>query len=249
MDMGKMPGIELFKNGKRLDGRGPHDLRKLRIEAGVLEEADGSAYVEWGGNKIIVGVYGPRECIPKHFSDPYKAILKVRYVMSPFASADDHGRSGPNRRSIEISKVIREAFEHVVLTNQFPRTQIEVYIEVLQAEGGTRVASLAAAAVALADAGIPMKDMISAVAVGKIDGKLVVDLGKNEDNFGESDVPIAITHRDKEVVLLQMDGLLTKEQLEEDIQAAIDASEKVYQVQANALRSSYELGGRGKLKM
>ncbi|MEM4272200.1 MAG: exosome complex exonuclease Rrp41, partial [Candidatus Bilamarchaeaceae archaeon] len=230
--MGKMPGIELLKDGKRLDGRGPRDLRKIRIEAGVLEEAAGSAYVEWGGNKIIAGVYGPRECIPKHGADPYKAILKVRYVMSPFASVDEHGRSGPNRRSIEISKVIKEAFEHVVLTNQFPRTQIDVYIEVLQADGGTRVASLTAAAVALADAGIPMRDIVSAVAVGKIDGTLVVDLGKNEDNFGESDVPIAITHRDKEIVLLQMDGLLTKEQLSEDIDAAMEATEKVYQVQA-----------------
>ena len=84
---------------------------------------------------------------------------------------------------------------------------------------------------------------------GKIDGTLVVDLGKNEDNFGESDVPIAITHRDKEIVLLQMDGLLTKEQLEEDIQAAIDASEQVYQEQARALKNSYEKGERGKLKM
>lgn len=247
--MGKMPGVELFKNGKRLDGRGPHDLRKLHIEAGVLEEADGSAYIEWGGNRIIAGVYGPRECIPKHGADPYKAILKVRYVMSPFASADDHGRSGPNRRSIEISKVLKEAFEHVVLTNQFPRTQIDVYIEVLQAEGGTRVASLTAAAVALADAGIPMRDIISAVAVGKIDGTLVVDLGKNEDNFGESDVPIAITHRDKKIVLLQMDGLLTKEQLSEDIDAAIEATEKVYAEQAKALKSSYEKGERGKLRM
>lgn len=249
MEMAKVAGVKLLKDGKRLDGRGPKDLRKLKIEVGVLQEANGSAYVEWGGNKVLVGVYGPRECIPKHESDPYKAILKVRYLMSPFASEDEHGRSGPNRRSIEISKVLKEAFERVVLTNQFPRTQIDVYIEVLQAEGGTRVASLTAAAVALADAGIPMRDLVSAVAVGKIDGTLVVDLGKAEDNFGESDIPIAVTHNDKEIVLLQMDGLLTRDELAADVDAAIEACEKVYAAQSAALKNSYEKGERGKLKM
>jgi len=240
---------ELIKDGKRLDGRTPKDIRPLRIEAGVLNEAQGSALVEWGGNKVLAGVYGPRECIPRHLSDPYKARLKVRYTMSPFCSPGEHSRSGPNRRSIEISKVIREAFEPVVMTNLFPRSQIEVYIEVLQAEGGTRVASLTAAAVALADAGIPMKDMVSAIAVGKLDGQVVVDLGKDEDNYGESDVPMAITHKDKEIVLLQMDGLLTKEELAQNIDDAIEGCDKVYEVQADALRRTYEKDERGKLKL
>ena len=240
---------DLLKDGKRLDGRGPRDLRAVKIEAGVLKEASGSAYVEWGGNKVIAGVYGPRECIPKHGADPYKAKLKIRYAMSPFCSKGEHSRSGPNRRSIEISKVIREAFEPVVLTGQFPRSQIEVYIEVLQADGGTRVTALTAAAVALADAGIPMKDMISGIAVGKLDGNLVVDLGKDEDNYGESDVPIAITSRGKEIVLMQMDGLLTKEELAQNMDEAIEACGKVYELQADALRKSYEKEERGKLKL
>ncbi len=240
---------ELIKDGKRLDGRTPKDIRPLRIEAGVLNEAEGSALVEWGGNKVLAGVYGPRECIPRHLSDPYKARLKVRYTMSPFCSPGEHSRSGPNRRSIEISKVIREAFEPVIMTQLFPRSQIEVYVEVLQAEGGTRVASLTAAAVALADAGIPMKDMVSAIAVGKLDGQVVVDLGKDEDNYGESDVPMAITHRGKEIVLLQMDGLLTREELAQNLDDAIEGCEKVYEIQADALRKTYEKEERGKLKL
>ena len=240
---------ELIKDGKRLDGRTPKDIRPLRIEAGVLNEAEGSALVEWGGNKVLAGVYGPRECIPRHLSDPYKARLKVRYTMAPFCSPGEHSRSGPNRRSIEISKVIREAFEPVVMTHLFPRSQIEVYIEVLQAEGGTRVASLTAAAVALADAGIPMKDMVSAIAVGKLDGQVVVDLGKDEDNYGESDVPMAITHRGKEIVLLQMDGLLSREELAQNLDDAIEGCEKVYEIQADALRKTYEKEERGKLKL
>ncbi len=240
---------ELIKDGKRLDGRGPKDLRSVRIEAGVLKEAQGSALVEWGGNKVIAGVYGPRECIPKHGADPYKAKLKVRYMMTPFCSKGEHSRSGPNRRSIEISKVMREAFEPVVMTKNFPRSQIEVYVEVIQAEGGTRVASLTAAAVALADAGIPMTDMVSAIAVGKLDGQLVVDLGKDEDNYGESDVPMAITHRDKQIVLLQMDGLLTREELAQSLDDGIEGADKVYELQAEALKKSYEKEERGKLNL
>ena len=106
---------ELIKNGKRLDGRSPTDLRKIKIEAFVLKNADGSAYIEWGNNKIIAGVYGPKEALPKHVQDPEKAIIKCRYQMSPFSSLEDHGRSGPNRRSIEISKVTKEVFENVVM--------------------------------------------------------------------------------------------------------------------------------------
>lgn len=231
---------ELFKNGKRMDGRTLEQTREVRVMSGVLKKATGSAFVQWGGNKVIAGVYGPRECIPKHMANPYKAIIKCKYMMSPFASMESHGRSGPNRRSIEISKVIREVFENVVLVNRFPKTQIEVNIDILQAEGGTRVAAITAAAVALADAGIPMRDMVSAISTGKIDGQLVVDLGKNEDNYGESDVPIAMRHRTKEILLLQMDGKLTKEELKKNLEMAEKACEIVNKKQMDAIKAGYE---------
>lgn len=232
--------VKLIVDGKRLDGRGLDDLRPIKIETGVLHEADGSAYVEWGGNKVIAGVYGPRECIPKHDANPYKALVKCRYSMSPFASKEEHGRSGPNRRSIEISKVIREVFENLVVAELYPMTQINVFIDVLQASGGTRVSAITAAAVALADAGIPMKDMVSAVAVGKADGQIIVDLGRDEDNLGQSDVPLAISHRDKSILLLQMDGLLRKEEFALAIDKAIAACEKIHALQVDSIARSFE---------
>jgi exosome complex component RRP41 len=230
----------LIKNGKRLDGRGPDDVRNIKIEAGVLNEAEGSAYVEWGGNKVVAGIYGPRECIPKHDSNPYKAVVKCRYIMSPFASKDEHSRSGPNRRSIEISKVIREVFENLVMAELYPMTQIDIFVDVLQAEGGTRVTAITAAAVALVDAGIPLKDMVCGIAVGKADGQIVVDLGKEEDNFGESDVPIAVSSRDKGILLLQMDGLLTREEFATALDKGMAAAEKVHALQTDAIKRSYE---------
>lgn len=233
---------KLIIDGKRLDGRNPTDLRNLRIEAGVIPEADGSSFVEWGGNKIVCGVHGPRECIPRHGANPYHAILKCRYMMSPFASTEEHGRSGPSRRSTELSKVIKEAFENVVLIEKFPNTQIDIFIDVLQADGGTRTASVTAATVALANAGIPMKDMVSSVAVGKADGVLLSDLNKYEDNAGQSDMPIAFSHRDKKVLLFQMDGLLTKQEISDALDMAETSAEAVHEKQEGALKKLYQEG-------
>jgi len=232
-----------------MDGRSAEELRPLRIETGVLHEADGSSFVEWGGNKIICGVYGPRECIPRFEASPYRALVKCRYMMSPFASLDEHSRSGPSRRSTELSKVIREVFENLVLAEKFPNTQIDIYLDVLQADGGTRTASITAAAVALANAGIPMKDMVSAVAVGKADGQLMLDLGKEEDNFGQSDTPIAFSARNKDILLLQMDGLLTKEELMSVVDMAERASVKIHAMQADSLKRHYEEPGTKRFRM
>lgn len=233
-------GPELIVNGKRLDKRNIDEMRNVKIVPGVLSSADGSAYIEWGGNKIICGVYGPRECIPKHGANPYRALIKCRYSMSPFSSLEEHSRSGPSRRSNELSKVIKEAFENLIIAEAFPRTQIDIFIEILQAEGGTRVASITAAAVALANAGIPMKDMASAVAVGKIGGKLVLDLSKDEDNFGQSDLPVALSARNKDILLLQMDGLLTLDELKTAFDLAEKGCDDLNKMQSEALRKMYD---------
>ncbi|RLG20196.1 exosome complex exonuclease Rrp41 [Candidatus Micrarchaeota archaeon] len=230
---------ELMVDGKRLDGRALDELRPVKITASVLNNADGSAYIEWGKNKVIAGVFGPRPCHPKRMMDPYRAIIKSRYRLAPF-STSDHGRAGPNRRSIELSKVIREAFESRVLLEQFPQTMIELTVEVLEADGGTRCASLVAASVALADAGIPMKDLVSAVAVGKINDQIALDLTGVEDNYGDSDIPFALAGRNKELMLFQMDGVLTKEQINQALDMGTKACEKVHQLQVEALKRVYE---------
>jgi len=234
--------VQLIVDGKRLDGRAPDELRKIRIEAGVIEEADGSAYVEWGGNKILCGVYGPRECIPRHGASPYHALVKCRYMMSPFASAEEHGRSGPSRRSTELSKVIREVFENLIIAERFPNTQINIFLDVLQADGGTRTASITAATVALVNAGIPMRDMVSAIAVGKAGDTLIVDLGKAEDNLGQSDMPLAMSHKNKRLLLLQMDGLLTKDEIKKMIEMGEKSCDQTHDLQADALKRFYEKG-------
>ncbi len=230
---------ELIKNGKRQDDRKPEEMRDLSIEAGVLKRADGSAYLEWGSNKVIAGVFGPQKCIPQHISNPYKAILKFRYNMAPF-SVDDRKRPGPDRRSTEISKVSKEALESALILRHFPNTMIEIFVEVLQAAAGTRCASLTAASVALADAGVPMKDMVAACAAGKIGDEVVLDLAKEEDNAGKADVPIAIKPKSGDIVLLQMDGDLTPEEFDEALSLAKEGCMKVSEEQQKALQEKYE---------
>ncbi|MEE8168267.1 MAG: exosome complex exonuclease Rrp41 [Candidatus Hydrothermarchaeales archaeon] len=229
---------KLIVNGKRLDGRKLDELRKIKIEAGVLKRADGSAYVEWGGNKVIAACYGPRELHPKHHQRPDKATLRCTYNMAPF-SVNDRKRPGPDRRSREISKVTRDALESVVFTHLFPRTAIDVFVEILQAEAGTRCVGITAASLALADAGVPMKDLVVACAAGKIDGKIALDLFDVEDNFGEADVPVAMIPRKNEIVLLQMDGNLTTKEFEEAFKLAITGCKKVYELQKEALKARY----------
>ncbi len=224
-------------DGKRLDGRTPDELRSIKIEVGVLKRADGSCYMEFGGNKVMAAVYGPREVHPRHLQEASKAIVRYRYNMAAF-SVDDRKRPGPDRRSVEISKVSREALEPVILTDLFPRSVIDIFVEILQADAGTRVTGLNAASVALADAGIPMKGLVSACAVGKVDNTIVLDLNKEEDNFGQADLPVAMT-QNGEITLLQMDGNLTQEEFKIALEKVRRGCEEILKLQKEALIKKY----------
>jgi|TARA_B100000315_G_scaffold190157_1_gene180156 exosome complex component RRP41 len=224
--------------GKRLDGRKPDEMREVKIKAGVLERPDGSAYLEWGGNKVLAACYGPREVHPRHLSMSHKALLRCTYNMAPF-SVNDRKRPGPDRRSTEISKVTRQALEPVVLTNLFPKTAIDVFIEILQANAGTRCTGITAASVAIADAGIPMKDLIPACAAGKVGGEIVLDMFDVEDNYGEADLPISIMPKTGDVSLLQMDGNFTEEEFKKALNLAINGCKEIHKVQVNALKEKY----------
>jgi exosome complex component RRP41 len=234
--------VLLGPDGRRIDGRALDELRPIQITAGALHQADGSAYVEWGMNKVMAAVYGPREVHPRHLQENNKAIVQCRYNMAAF-SVDERKRPGLDRRSQEISKVIAEAFESVIFVEEFPRTSIDVYIEVLQANAGTRCAGVVAASVALADAGIPMVDLLPAVAVGKVGGAIALDLRKEEDNFGEADLPMALVPQSGRLVLIQMEGHMTRDELSRSLDLGVVGCRKIYGVMKQALRDRYSPDG------
>jgi len=169
---------------------------------------------------------------------PDRALIRCRYHMAPF-STTERKSPAPTRREIELSKVIREALEAVVFTELYPRTTIDVFIEVLQADGGTRTAGLTAASLALADAGIPMRDLIAGVAVGKVDGVLVLDIDELEDEYGEADMPVGYAVGIDEIVLLQLNGVMTPEELRKAIQLAKRGAEQIYKMMKEALHRRY----------
>jgi len=222
----------------RHDGRLPWDLRPIRMEVGVLSNADGSALVEYGGTRVVAAVYGPREAVPRHIALPDRAVLRCRYHMAPF-STSERKTPAPTRREVELSKVIREALEAVVLTELFPRTTIDVYMEVLQSDGGTRTAAVTAASLALADAGIAMRDLVAGVAVGKVDGVLVLDIDEIEDNYAEADMPVALAPSLDRVLLLQLNGVLTSSEFAKALEMARKGAEEIYRLQKEALRRKY----------
>ncbi len=236
--MNDKPEKLIDKKGLRLDGRKPDELRQVKLEVGVIPNADGSAYIEHGKNKILAAVYGPREVHPKHLSLQDRTFLKCRYHMAPF-SVQERKSPAPSRREIELSKVIKESLEPAVFTEYYPRTMVDVFIEVLQADGGTRCASITAAALALADSGIPMRDLVVACAAGKVDDTIVLDLMDTEDKMGAADVPVALMPNLNAITLLQMDGILTHEEFESAVNLALEGCKKIYAMQKEALKTKY----------
>jgi len=227
-------------NGLRVDGRRLDELRPIKLEVGVLDKADGSAYIEHGKNKILAAVYGPREAHPKHIALADRAVVRCRYHMAPF-STDERKSPAPSRRELELSKVIRESLEPAIMSECFPRATIDVFIEVLQADAGTRCAGITSAALALADAGIPMKELVAGCAAGKIEGKVVLDLSDIEDKQGEADLPVALMAKSNVVSLLQMDGSLNADEFNQAFEMATEACRKIYEMQREALKTKYHI--------
>ncbi len=246
MGKGKHAGApdKLLSGGKRLDGRKFDEMRELTIKAGVIPNATGSASVVLGETHVVAGVYGPREALPRRIMLQDRAYLDVIYDMAAF-STSDRARPGPSRRSTEISKVIKDALTPSLMLEKYPRTKIDVYIEVINANAGTRTAAIVAASVALADAGIEMKDLVASIASGRIDNEIVLDLFELEDNYGTADMPLAMMPKKNEITLLQMDGDITKAEIKKMIEMSMKACHKIYAAQKAALKEKYEFAAEG----
>ena len=232
----KTPLID--SKGLRTDGRKLDELRPIRLEVGNLSRPDGSAYIEHGRNKIFAAVWGPRELHPRHLAIADRALLRVTYRMATF-SVSDRKRPAPSRREHEISMVIRQALEPMLFMELYPRAAIDVFINVLEADGGSRCASTTVASLALADAGIPMRGLVAGVAVGKIDGKIAMDMNDIEDKIGEADLPVVMSPERGEITLLQMDGKLTPKELAEALRMAEEGIHEIHEMQKAVLYEKY----------
>ncbi|MBR9691822.1 exosome complex exonuclease Rrp41 [Candidatus Woesearchaeota archaeon] len=230
---------------KRLDKRKFDETRPIEAKVGVIKNADGSARFKIGNTVALAAVYGPRELYPRFMQNPEKGILRVNYNMMPFSGHGNRVRPGPNRRSKEIAMVTKNALLPVVDLSEFPNAVVDVFIELPQTDAGTRCAGICAAAMALADAGIIMKDLVSSVAVGCIDGTVVADLNYDEEAFEGivADIPVAVLPNTGEVVLLQMDGEMSKDNMVKALELAKKVCADIYEIQKKALKEKYTVKG------
>ncbi len=226
---------------ERVDGRKFDELRPMEAKAGVIPNADGSALVKAGKTTAYAAVYGPRELFPRFKQNPKTGIVRCHYGMMPFSGSGERIRPGNSRRSQEIAMVIEKSLNAMIDLSAFPNAVVDIYVDLPQTDAGTRCAAISAASIALADAGIPMKDMISSVAVGEVDGTVVADLCYDEEAYDAivSDIPVAMTHNTKEITLLQMDGEISKEHLMKALEMASIATDKVYELQMKALKDKF----------
>lgn len=229
---------------ERFDKRAFDETRPMEAKAGIIKRATGSGWFKIGNTEAIAVVHGPREMYPKFMQNPEKGVLRCHYSMMPFSSAGDRIRPGPSRRSKEISMVTAKALLPVLDLSSFANAVIDVFIELPQTDAGTRCAGICAASIALADAGIPMKDLVCSISAGKVEDQMILDLNYEEDSHENGvDIPMAMLHSTKEITLLQMDGEISRDELAHATEIVKKACDKIYEVQKAALKARFQTEG------
>lgn len=237
---GKYGNILLTDEEKRIDGRDPDELRPISMEVDILKRPDGSALVEMGKTKALAAAYGPSEVHPRHLAREDRAILRAYYRMTSF-SVEERMSPKPSRREKEISKVATNALEPILFLERYPGMGLSVYGTILQADGGTRTAMINASSLALADAGVEMKDLVTSVAAGVLGETPVLDFNGVEDQGGTADIPIAYLPTKDKISLVQMDGRILPPLFSDCLSLAIKGAKRIYKKQKEALKRKYQV--------
>jgi len=227
---------------KRYDGRKFDEMRPIKMEVGVLDNANGSAVFQIGNTKVIAGVYGPKILHPQRLRKKNKGVVRVHYRMMPF-SVSERKNPRPGRRDIELSKVIKESLESAIFLEQFGDAVIDIHVYVVQGDAGTRCACVSAASLALADAGIPMNDLVGSVAAGSVGEQVLLDLTYDEEHVeGEDVTDMAIAYNENldSVTLLQMDGNISEKNMVKALDVGIKGCKMIKKEMQKALKKRYE---------
>ncbi|MBF0516639.1 MAG: ribonuclease PH [Nitrospirae bacterium] len=197
----------------RVDGRANSELRPVKITRGAIKYAEGSALIEAGNTRVICTTT-IEETVPPFLKDKGKGWVTAEYGMLPRSThtrMTREGRSGkPNGRTQEIQRLIGRAMRSVVDLSLLGERSFLIDCDVLQADGGTRTASITGAYVCFIDAlafavrngmirKLPPIDFVAAVSVGVVDGQPMLDLCYSEDNHADVDMNIVMTGSGKYV--------------------------------------------------
>eukprot|EP01090_Pellita_catalonica_P001729 TRINITY_DN11476_c0_g2_i1.p1 TRINITY_DN11476_c0_g2~~TRINITY_DN11476_c0_g2_i1.p1 ORF type:complete len:244 (+),score=23.55 TRINITY_DN11476_c0_g2_i1:48-779(+) len=216
--------------GLRLDGRRPAELRRIRCKMGVISRPEGSAYFEQGNTKVLASVFGPKEVTFRKQARHDKAVLTCEFRVAPFSTIEHKERTKGTRKHLEYALMIKRSFESAIMTDLFPNSQVDIFIEVLQSDGGTLCAAINAVTLAVIDAGLPMRDFVVACSTGYVAGIPLLDLNFSEGGAGGPDLPLAILPKLKKITLIQMDSKLPLEAFEKVMQLGMAGCDMIYQV-------------------
>lgn len=216
--------------GLRADGRRPAEVRQISCELGQFSRSDGSAVFEMGNTKVIASVYGPVQCPRRSDSLHDRCVVMCEYTVASFATSERKRHQKGDRRTKESSLLIKQTFEAAILTNLYPRSQISIYLQVICDDGGAQAAAINAACLALVNAGIPMKEMVTACSVGFVDSTPLLDLNFMERTGGGPLLQVAMYPHSEKIALLQMENKLPLENLEEVVALGKEGCKKIADV-------------------
>ncbi|KAG9510229.1 Proteasome subunit alpha type-4, partial [Fragariocoptes setiger] len=220
----------------RFDGRRGHELRKINCKLGVFEQADGSAYLEMGNTNVLAAVFGPHEiskASSKHKASSFqeRALINCQYSQATFSTTERKRAPRADIRSTEITNNMREIFETAILTNIFPNSQIDIFLEVLQSDGSNLSACINAATLALIHAGIPIKDFVVSCSVSLIDDQPVVDVSHFEETTANLPVmTLSLLPKSKQIVSMESSGRIPLDTMEKIVDSAVTGCEELHQI-------------------
>jgi ribonuclease PH len=191
----------------RTDGRGPNELRPVKITPGFLPYAEGSVLIEMGNTRVICAA-SLEDRVPPFLRNSGQGWLTAEYSMLPRSTqtrtSREIGRGGPSGRTHEIQRLIGRSLRAVADLKALGERTLTIDCDVLQADGGTRTAAITGAFVAFALAGSRLlkagkisrsvvSNQVAAVSVGIVDNTLLLDLKYDEDSKAEVDMNIVCT--------------------------------------------------------
>jgi ribonuclease PH len=191
----------------RNDGRAPDELRPVTIEPGYMSTATGSCLISEGGTRVICTA-SAQEGVPRWMTGQGRGWVTAEYGMLPASTGDrkarDVSKGRPDGRTVEIQRLIGRAIRGVVDFEALGERTVMLDCDVLEADGGTRCASITGAYVALHLAlekmvaetdleRIPLTQSIAAVSCGMVDGRALLDLDYSEDSTAEVDMNVVMT--------------------------------------------------------
>ncbi|CAG9813570.1 unnamed protein product [Phaedon cochleariae] len=228
----------LSKIGLRLDGRRPDELRRIRCKLGVFTEPDGSAYLEQGLTKVLAAVYGPHQVRGGRSKAQHDtAIINCQFSMAVFSTTDRKKRPRGDRKSTELSMHLQQALEAVIKSELYPWSQIDVYVEVLHADGGIYTACVNAATLALIDAGIPLKEYVCACTASLANNDVpMIDISHQEEIIGGPTLTVAALPMSGKIVLMEMSQRFHMDHLEKVLNKALQGCKDIRQILDEAVR-------------